>query len=138
MPDEDLTLPIEPAASPRINRNVLTLKQTFALAAWAREHQADCETLPNTKLAAMSSAALDCRVTTPNIVSVLEACGIEKVKAAAPPTHEQRIELLEEKVALMTGIIQGLREGLDLLRQPSARLFPAPQPAHFIPPCAEG
>lgn len=136
--DEDLTLPIEPAATRHINRNVLTLKQQFALAEWARVNRSDCETLTNPKLAAMAAAALECRVTPPNIVSVLEACGIEKVKPAAPPTHEQRLAALEEKVSLMTGIIQGLREGLDLLRQPSARLYPAPQSPHFTPPCAEG
>lgn len=110
----DLTLPEEPPARGRqITRNVLTMRQTLMLAAWAHAHADDCRTLPNTKLAAMASAELEFPLTTPNIASALDALGIAKDKPKAPPTIEERVSLLEETVRLLTGFIQGIREGLE-------------------------
>lgn len=103
--------PPEPATAPR--RNVLPLPDLIRLTDWARANPVLCADTSNTKLAIIAGASLTLNVTAANVASVLEACGIEKTKRLPAPTIEERVGLLEEKLALLTGIIQGFREGLE-------------------------
>lgn len=108
----ELSIPAAPP--PSTQRNVLTLTDYFRLGQWARDNRELCADTPNTKLAIIAGASLDLTLTASNIASTLEAAGITKNKPDKPRSIEERFCAIEEKLALMTGIIQGMQEGLSL------------------------
>lgn len=86
-----------PAPAPEKQKhNKLEMPQQFKLLDWCRQNEDKVKTLPDPQLAQIAEAELGFKITTPNLASVRQAAGIEKLKPTAPPTVEERLERIEK------------------------------------------
>lgn len=94
---------IDPAtlATAKAKHNKLEMPQQIRLLDWCRQHEDKVKTLPDTQLADMAAAELGFKITTPNLTSVRQAAGIEKLKPTAPPTVEERLTAIEKAMAYL-------------------------------------
>lgn len=127
MPDTP-ELPVEMLESPAPaarTKNTLTLTNQLKLADWCRDRPA-CITEPYTKLAAMAAAELAFVVTAANMSSTIEAYGIERRKPDAPPTLEEQLAALRDRLDKAEGDSKALRgtvgEILEAMRALTARV----------------
>lgn len=104
-------LPTAPAAPVR-TKNTLTLGQQLKLARWCHEHTEQCQTETYPKLASIAAATLEFTVTAANMSSTIEACDIERIKPDAPPTLEQQIAALRDRLDKAESDSKALRGNL--------------------------
>lgn len=118
-------LPTAPAAPVR-TKNTLTLGQQLKLARWCHEHTEQCQTETYSKLASIAAATLEFTVTAANMSSTIDACEIERKKPDAPPTLEEQIATLRDRLDKAEGDSKALRgtveEILAGMRAMSARV----------------
>lgn len=93
-----------PPAKPQHNK--LALPEQIKVLDWCRQNEEKVKTLPDTALAQIAEAELGFKITVPNLTSVRQAAGIEKLKPTAPLTVEERLERLEK----MQKVVQSLVE----------------------------
>jgi hypothetical protein len=95
-----VTTPPPAATAPESKKhNKLELPQQFRLLDWCRQNEDKVKTLSDSALAQIAEAELGFKITTPNLTSVRQGAGIEKLKPAAPPTVEERLTQLENLFA---------------------------------------
>lgn len=95
-----------------IARNVLSMSDLIRLTDWARANREQCETLSNKTLATMAGETLSLYLTAANIASALEAVSITKVKPKAPPTLEERVNILSDLLSEVTLRLSALENPL--------------------------
>lgn len=91
-----------PAPAPEKQKhNKLEMPQQFKLLDWCRQNEDKVKTLPDPQLAQIAEAELGFKITVPNLTSVRQAAGIEKLKPTAPPTIEERLNAIEKAMAYL-------------------------------------
>ncbi len=96
-------------AAPVRTKNTLALPQILKLADWCRSYREDCATKTYADLADIATATLKFTVTPANMSSTIEACEIERIKPDAPPTLEQQLAAVRERLDKAEGDSKALR-----------------------------
>lgn len=107
-PDLPVELSTQPADTRR-TKNTLTLGQQLKLADWCRQNAEQCQTETYPKLASIATATLEFTVTAANMSSTIEACNIERKKPDAPPTVEEQLAALRDRLDKGESVSQALR-----------------------------
>lgn len=110
-PELPVEMPTAPAAPVR-TKNTLALPQFLKLADWCRSYRDDCATKTYPDLADIATATLKFTVTPANMSSTIEACDIERIKPDAPPTLEQQIAALRDRLDKAESDSKALRGNL--------------------------
>lgn len=96
-PDLPVELTIQPSDTRR-TKNTLALGQQLKLADWCRQNAEQCQTETYPKLASIATATLEFTVTAANMSSTIDACEIERKKPDAPPTVEEQLAALRDRL----------------------------------------
>lgn len=105
-------LPVELPATgdtPVRTKNTLTLAQQVKLADWVRAYPDDCARKTYPDLASIATAALKFTITPANMSSTIDACEITRIKPDAPPTVEQQLAALRDRLDKGESESQALR-----------------------------
>lgn len=94
---------------PTRTKNTLTLPQQVKLADWCRTCPDDCARKPYGDLASIAEATLKFTVTAANMSSMIDACEIQRIKPDAPPSLEEQLAALRDRLDKAEGMHSALR-----------------------------
>lgn len=130
-PTPELPVELEPSpapATPARTKNTLTLLQV-KLADWCRTCPDDCARKPYGDLASIAEATLKFTVTAANMSSMIEACEIMRIKPDAPPSLEEQLATLRDRLdkaegmhSALRGTVKEILEGMAALTARVSRL----------------